>query len=482
MNWKALIGAMPDGTYTQIQVEQFDNAGMCRGGSSSESLLKDMGHKCKTVKQLITYLESIGHTVALELVKPDGSRPPRLIEHPISAVVPVGQDFTLSCRVEKPDDCNYQWFKDTFKLGDKCSPDIKFCPFNFEDEGNYTCRAYNTKGDALTRLATLQASKDKVALVIGNRDYINLPQHESPLVHTCGDAQSLASILRKNVMNFKVISLVKTVTSNGYPMKTYQHPSDAQSVLGFATCPGAEAYERKDDANGLYMKHLLPNITKMKKIEDMLQDVAADVEEEVASDPDVWRMRPQYHSKTVRHYSLCDPIVGDQLSQLRNEKWLDIHRLPQKHIFSHLGIKVEIRYEHSNWLSNVILVCLRVLDLGEATMCDASLVLNALPKDFQECHFHPSTTNKMRHVVPPENVGVAARAWKGEDEGPSQRPAPLPVERISDIYNIQRLKKNLALTIELKYTLRGSLEEQTKYVCKAFNLKEFGIVNAFEGS
>ena len=45
------------------------------------------------------------------------------------------------------------------RLGDKCSPDIKFCPFNFEDEGNYTCRAYNTKGDALTRLATLQACK-----------------------------------------------------------------------------------------------------------------------------------------------------------------------------------------------------------------------------------------------------------------------------------------------------------------------------------
>lgn len=49
---------------------------------------------------------------------------------------------------------------------------------------------------------------DKIALVIGNRDYVHLPIDESPLVHTCSDAKMLASILRKPEMGFKVISLI----------------------------------------------------------------------------------------------------------------------------------------------------------------------------------------------------------------------------------------------------------------------------------
>lgn len=39
-------------------------------------------------------------------------------------------------------------------------------------------------------------------------------------------------------------------------------------------CPGAEAYERKADANGLYMTHLLKNITQEATVETMLKKVA----------------------------------------------------------------------------------------------------------------------------------------------------------------------------------------------------------------
>lgn len=42
------------------------------GCSSAEALLQDMGHKCKTVRQLISYLEAVGHDAALELIKPEG--------------------------------------------------------------------------------------------------------------------------------------------------------------------------------------------------------------------------------------------------------------------------------------------------------------------------------------------------------------------------------------------------------------------------
>lgn len=46
--------------------------GMQRGGSSAEALLTDLGRKCKTVRQLIVYLEAIDNNEALELLKPDG--------------------------------------------------------------------------------------------------------------------------------------------------------------------------------------------------------------------------------------------------------------------------------------------------------------------------------------------------------------------------------------------------------------------------
>ena len=48
----------------------------------------------------------------------------------------------------------------------------------------------------------------KIALVIGNRDYMNLTEEDQPLVHTCNDAKQLASMLHKPQMGFKVISLI----------------------------------------------------------------------------------------------------------------------------------------------------------------------------------------------------------------------------------------------------------------------------------
>lgn len=55
--------------------------------------------------------------------------------------------------------------------------------------------------------------------------------------------------------------------------------------------------------------------------------------------------------------------------------------LPQKReIECEAGIKIEIRFEHQNWLSNAIVLCLRVIDLGEAKFCDVGLMLECLPQ------------------------------------------------------------------------------------------------------
>lgn len=45
-------------------------------------------------------------------------------------------------------------------------------------------------------------------------------------------------------------------------------------LICLVSCPQSEAYERRQDPNGMYMKHLLKHVTKDIKVEDVLHQVA----------------------------------------------------------------------------------------------------------------------------------------------------------------------------------------------------------------
>ena len=78
----------------------------------------------------------------------------------------------------------------------------------------------------------------------------------------------------------------------------------------------------------------------------------------------------------IGHYFLCIFCKRYNLFNFN----LFLAELPQKRdIKIESGIKIEASFEHLNWLSNAIVLCLRVIDLGEATFCDASLMLQNLP-------------------------------------------------------------------------------------------------------
>ncbi|KAL9987617.1 hypothetical protein ACROYT_G001957 [Oculina patagonica] len=510
---------------------------------------------------------------------PQAKNPPKITHHPHSCVVPDGHPHSIGIVVEESP-VKYQWYKDGFVLVGETRPVLNFQPFYYRNEGNYCCRVENSAGDALSHIAILQAAvipigydpllnqgvisrsaqltqraTDKIALVIGNRDYVRLPLGEGALVHTCNDAKMLASSLRKPEMGFKVISLMnltmdemhqalsmfysllgegvyglvyfaghgfeesgqnylvpvdtvgdwvpeeavcaqkvlddmnryktelivflldicrkRSSVETSFALKSHEFPYNAQAVIGFATCPQSEAYEVKQDPNGMYMKHLLKHVTNDTKVEDVLHKVAGDVEAEVNTNRWVERQRPQYHTTTTRSYSLRDPIDHNKESDGRQRTWLDIHKLPQKRVVKcDSDIKIEIRFEHQNWLSNAIVLCLSVIDPGEATFCEVSLMLETLPQDVQSLYFHPSTTNILRQVV--QHTGVVPRSLPPQQNGPTQS----SVETISEIYNIQRLQNPLALTITIKYVLK-SREERTKHFVEVFNFKEFGIAAAF---
>ena len=81
--------------------------------------------------------------------------PPTILQHPISAIVLVGHPFVLDVKASGTP--AYQWYKDGFKLFGETNPVLKFMPFCYQHEGNYTCRIENSAGDALSNIATLQA-------------------------------------------------------------------------------------------------------------------------------------------------------------------------------------------------------------------------------------------------------------------------------------------------------------------------------------
>ena len=71
-NWRNLIEKMPPKTYNPNDVEMFALSALRPGGSPSFDLLKDMGFRGNTVRQLVSYLQKLEHEPALLLLQQEG--------------------------------------------------------------------------------------------------------------------------------------------------------------------------------------------------------------------------------------------------------------------------------------------------------------------------------------------------------------------------------------------------------------------------
>lgn len=75
-NWKALIGVMPDGFYTTIDVEQFEQDYMKMHTSPADTLISDLCRRHVTVDEFKCWLSEIGNEEALEALRPLPTAPP----------------------------------------------------------------------------------------------------------------------------------------------------------------------------------------------------------------------------------------------------------------------------------------------------------------------------------------------------------------------------------------------------------------------
>ena len=252
----------------------------------------------------------------------------------------------------------------------------------------------------------------------------------------------------------------------------YDFPTDlSKIVFGFATCSQSEAYERVAEDNGIYMKHLKNHICRDIKIEDVLHAVTTDVERDTLGCVYTERQRPEYVVQGGGCYSLRDPIEAH--GNRSAERWLEAHKLPEKRTIEvQDGVKIEVRFEHSDWLSNSVNIVVSVIDPGMYQSCNAHIT-TVMPNEL-EMHFPPQYLNReLEHESIDQNPDVLSRSM------PDPRATPrIPMcERSTGMFHLQRLHNNVTVTIQLDCESHDV--RCTKYEVVAFSVRDFGLAQIF---
>nr|XP_055056742.1 mucosa-associated lymphoid tissue lymphoma translocation protein 1 isoform X1 [Misgurnus anguillicaudatus]XP_055056743.1 mucosa-associated lymphoid tissue lymphoma translocation protein 1 isoform X1 [Misgurnus anguillicaudatus] len=106
-------------------------------GSPSRAMLKLMGDQGCVVGDLTEFLQMMGHTDALQCLKPSGIQ---ILVQPQSVAVIAGHNLRLSCCAVGSSPIQFQWFRKTEEVPHSSSPDLVFSPVQVKDAGFYICR------------------------------------------------------------------------------------------------------------------------------------------------------------------------------------------------------------------------------------------------------------------------------------------------------------------------------------------------------
>ncbi|XP_018094023.1 MALT1 paracaspase S homeolog isoform X3 [Xenopus laevis] len=225
--WRKLAQAIASDSRFKISSQELHQCSLkvlMPEGSPARSLLKLMGDRGCTTKDLTEFLHGIGQLEAIQLLKPPGIK---VIVQPESMAVLSGLMVKLSCVASGHPFVNYQWFRGHKEIPQGNSSELVFNPAHAHDAGSYICRVNNgysydfsvwayldvmesplKSHEELTGLTISEIENedffavDKVALLIGNMSYKHHPQLKAPMV----DVYELTNLLRQ--LDFKVVSLL----------------------------------------------------------------------------------------------------------------------------------------------------------------------------------------------------------------------------------------------------------------------------------
>ncbi|XP_028399098.1 mucosa-associated lymphoid tissue lymphoma translocation protein 1 homolog isoform X3 [Dendronephthya gigantea] len=149
---------------------------------------------------------------------------PFVTVHPQSVTLSYGSLLSLSCDCDGDPNPRYQWLKDEEEIPGATSRDLVISQVSQDHQGMYICRVSNNAVSVNSRCANVRITEgkvratsamkiteksqevcDKVALLIGNKDYDHCDKL-GKLYHPTNDVADIAGVLRS--IGFKVISLV----------------------------------------------------------------------------------------------------------------------------------------------------------------------------------------------------------------------------------------------------------------------------------
>ncbi|XP_006817531.1 mucosa-associated lymphoid tissue lymphoma translocation protein 1-like [Saccoglossus kowalevskii] len=152
-NWRGLIAAIPDNPYSAQEIDMFGLDILRFGSSPTASLLRDLGNKGRTVKQLISYLEVLKHEPALMLLKKE--EPISIISQPQAVNIQNGGTLELSCNAMGFPYPKYVWFRtvdkeingnrirQSIEVENGCDRVLRIEQITTDYNGMYICRIHN---------------------------------------------------------------------------------------------------------------------------------------------------------------------------------------------------------------------------------------------------------------------------------------------------------------------------------------------------
>uniref|UniRef100_A0A665VFX5 MALT paracaspase 2 n=1 Tax=Echeneis naucrates TaxID=173247 RepID=A0A665VFX5_ECHNA len=137
----------------------------------------------------------------------------RIICQPQSQTLSEGNSLTMECKAEANPPAQYRWYSNMVEMPEHKTNLLKIPCVTTAHRGLYSCKVFNIYHEAWSDTAKVDIgeththhfyvpSTDKVALLIGNMNYLYHNQLCAPIA----DVHELANLLRQ--MDFKVVSLL----------------------------------------------------------------------------------------------------------------------------------------------------------------------------------------------------------------------------------------------------------------------------------
>uniref|UniRef100_A0A3Q1FRU4 MALT paracaspase 2 n=1 Tax=Acanthochromis polyacanthus TaxID=80966 RepID=A0A3Q1FRU4_9TELE len=143
----------------------------------------------------------------------------RVVHQPRSQAASEGDTLVLECNAEANPPAQYEWYHNAVPMPQHKTRSLKIPCVTTEHRGEYRCKVFNLYHQAWSDTATISIgpssvtdaswvevdrglATDKVALLIGNMNYV----HHTQLCAPISDVHELTNLLRQ--MDFKVVSLL----------------------------------------------------------------------------------------------------------------------------------------------------------------------------------------------------------------------------------------------------------------------------------